>query len=176
MTGKTIRTMAAMALAAMLPCAGGALAIEAPMAIAGGALDPALPGADVYLAAPQPGSVPPGPACDTARRYVELVNAGDFAGVSALYADDAFILEPTRQTVRGRAAIDTFYTGRIGQMRPQLVAVSYLGNDRECMVELTRQIELAGQQRHVLVSIDHFTMGTGGKVANMVAFARPPRN
>lgn len=153
-----------------------AMAIEAPMAIAGGTLDPAFPGADVYLGLPQSAAVPPGPACDAARRYVELVNSGDAAAVSALYADDAFILEPMRRTIRGRMEIDEFYATRLAQMRPQLIAVSFLGNESECMVELANRTEIGGRQRHVLVSIDHFILGANGKVANMVAFVRPPRN
>lgn len=152
-----------------------AMLAEAPMVVAGGALDPAWPGAEVYAATPKSAPVPPGPACEAARRYVELVNAGDFAPVAALYADDAFVLEPMRRTIRGREQIDAFYKERIGSMRPQVVAVSYLGNERECMVELANRSDMGGQQRYALVSIDHFIVNPGGKVASMVAFARPPR-
>jgi hypothetical protein len=85
------------------------------------------------------------------------------------------ILEPTRQTIRGIAQIRAFYAGRIGALKPQLVAVAYLGNNSDCMVELAARRDVQGQQRYALVSIDHFSVGRDGKVVRMVAFARPPR-
>ncbi len=156
--------------------AGPASAIETPMIIAGGQLDPAFPGADVYIGMPAVPSVPPGPACAMAQRYVELINAGKYAEVAALYADNATFLEPMRPTLRGREAIDAFYTRRIGAMAPRIAAVSYLGNDRECMVALALETEIAGQKRWALVSVDHFILDTDGKIASMTAFARPVRS
>ena len=151
------------------------LATPAPMAIAGGALDPAWPDADVYLATPPEPRVPPGPACAVAARYVHLINAGEYASVAALYADDATFLEPMRPNLHGRAEIDAFYTRQIGTMKPRIRAVTYLGNARECMVELAREVMLEGKPRTVLVSVDHFVVGRNGRIAAMVAFARPPR-
>jgi hypothetical protein len=152
-----------------------ALFVAAPMTIAGGDLDPAFPGADIYVGTPRSAPVPPGRGCAVAARYVELVNAGDYAGVAALYADDATFLEPMRPNLRGRAQIDEFYTRRIGAMKPRIVAVSYLGNDAECMVALANRIPLGGEQRFALVSVDHFVIGADGRIASMVAFARPAR-
>ena len=167
------RLIAAALLTLTLP--GAALALEVPMIIAGGQLDPAYPNADVYIGTPATPTVPPGRACALAQRYVELVNAGKYLEVAALFADDATFLEPMRPTLHGRAEIDDFYTKRIGAMAPQVRGVSYFGNDNECMVELALQTELAGEKRWVLVSIDHFILGDDGKVKSMTAFARPLR-
>lgn len=159
--------------------AGGLSAAEPtyPKAISipGGQLDPAFPGADVYLAEPESGAVPQTAACDAARRYVERVNAGDADGTSALFADDAVILEPIRRAVRGRAEIAEFYATRLSVMKPHIVAVAYLANGNECMAELANRMEIDGQARFVLVSIDHFILGEDGRFSGMVAFARPPR-
>ena len=152
------------------------MTIQAPMIVAGGELDPAFPGADVYIGTPATPSVPPGRACALAQRYVALVNAGKYLEVAALFADDATFLEPMRPSLHGRAEIDAFYTKRIGAMAPQVMGVSYFGNDSECMVELALQTEIGGQKRWVLVSIDHFILGEHGKVKSMTAFARPPRS
>lgn len=151
------------------------MAGEPPMIVPGGQLDPAFPDADVYIGTPVAATAPGGRACAVAQRYVELINAGDYAGVAALYADDATFLEPMRPTLQGRAQIDEFYTKRIGSMKPQIVAVAYLGNDAECMITLTRRVEIGGQQRYVLVSVDHFLVDAKGKISSMAAFARPPR-
>ncbi|MBV1688752.1 nuclear transport factor 2 family protein [Novosphingobium sp. G106] len=147
--------------------AGGA------MTIAGGALDPAYDKADVYLETPPSAPVPPGRACQLAARYVALINAGDYLGAAALFADDATFLEPMRPSLKGRAQIDEFYTKVIGGMKPQVIAVAYTGDDRECMVALANRTTLDGKERYHLASVDHFILRADGKVDSMVAFARP---
>ena len=147
-----------------------------PMMIGGGALDPAFPGADIFLVSPKPPKLPHGKACAVAKRYVHLINAGDFSGVAALFADDATLLDPMRPNLQGRVQIVDFYRKRIGQMRPNVLAVTYLGDDKQCMVTLARQIEVAGASRYVLASVDHFILARQGRIASMVAFARPPRS
>jgi hypothetical protein len=154
---------------------GQAMAIQGAMTIPGGQLDPAFPDADVYLGEPSEPAVPPGRACALARRYVELVNAGKYAEVAALYADDATFLEPMRPTLHGRTQIDEFYTKRIGGMAPTIRAIKYFGDDSECMVELALLTEIGGAKRWVLVSMDHFILDPDGKVRSMTAFARPIR-
>jgi SnoaL-like domain len=163
-------------LLALAPIGGGlAMAMDLPMVIPGGVLDPAYPDADVYLVTPAEPVVPPGRACALAKRYVDLVNAGKYAEVAALYADDATFLEPMRPTLHGRTEIDEFYTKRIGGMAPTVRAVKYFGDDSECMVELALLTEIGGRKRWVLVSMDHFILNAEGKVKNMTAFARPVR-
>lgn len=168
------RLIAALLLAITAP--GAALALEPPMTIAGGQLDPAFPNADVYLGTPATPTVPPGRACALAQRYVELVNAGKYPEVAALFADDATFLEPMRPSLHGRAEIDAFYIKRIGAMAPQVMGVSFFGNDSECMAELALQTEIGGDKRWALVSIDHFILSEDGKVKSMTAFSRPPRS
>ena len=162
-------------VAAALAAGQPTQAIERGMVIAGGELDPAIPGAEVYLNPPASGAVPPGRACALAARYVELVSAGRAEEVADLYADDAVILEPSRENMRGIDAIRSFYRTRLATMKPQITAVAYTGDDRDCMVELVSKRELQGQMRYMLVSVDHFTLGADGKAIRMVAFARPPR-
>ena len=151
------------------------MATERPMIIPGGQLDPAFPDADVYIGTPATPHRRRAAPVRWRARYVELVNAGKYAEVAHSIADDATFLEPMRPTLHGRAQIDEFYTKRIGGMAPQVMAVTYFGDDRECMVELALHTEIAGQQRWVLVSIDHFILGEDGKVKSMTAFARPVR-
>lgn len=146
-----------------------------PMRIAGGDLDPAITDAEVYIGTPRSATPPAGRACAVAARYVETVNNGDYAATAALFADDATFVEPMRPILRGRAQIDEFYTKRIGTMKPAIIAVAYQGDDRECLITLTTRIEVAGEPRWALVSVDHFILNDAGKVSSMVAFARPMR-
>lgn len=145
------------------------------MIVPGGELDPAFPGADVFISAPRQPTIPPGRACEVARRYVELINAGDYPGVAALYADDATFLEPMRPTLHGRRQIDEFYNRQIGAMKPRIAAVSFLGGETECMVSLALRTEIDGRERYVIVSVDHFLVNAEGRIVSMIAFARPPR-
>ena len=43
------------------------------------------------------------------QRYVEASNRGDAEGLAALYADDAVLLPPDHEPVRGRSAIGDFW-------------------------------------------------------------------
>jgi uncharacterized protein (TIGR02246 family) len=58
--------------------------------------------------------LPPDPAARQAieaavRRYVAASNQGDASGLAALYADDAVLLPPDHEPIRGRAAIRAFW-------------------------------------------------------------------
>lgn len=150
-----------------------AVASAAPVAIAGGDLDPSQSRADVYIATPAPATPPAGPACATAKTYVDYVRAGRFGDMATLFTPDAALLEPTRQNVRGGAAIADFYQHTIGAMRPELIAVFYLGDDTDCMVELAVRGVVDGAPRYHLASMDHFTVDASGKIIRMVAFVRP---
>ena len=48
---------------------------------------------------------------DLTRLFVERANAGDAAGLAALYAEDAVMAFPPGQTTVGRAAIEALWTG-----------------------------------------------------------------
>lgn len=162
-------------LAAFLSVAGPVGARAQAVTVAGGALDSGFTGADVYLGTPKAAKAPATKACSAARSYVDLINGGQFQKLAGLFEEDGVVLDPMRQDIRGRDQIRAFYEGRIGKMRPELIAVAYLANGRDCMVELAARRDVRGAMRYALVSIDHFTLGKAGKIARMVAFARPPR-
>lgn len=165
-----------LAAALALVATGAAMADTKPLVAPGGLLDPAFPDADVYIGRPESPPVPPGKACEVAARYVELVNAGKYAEVAGLYADDASFLEPMRPNLQGREQIDEFYTKRIGAMQPEVMAVAWFGNETECVVDLALKTKIGDEDRWVLVSVDHFIVGADGRIASMTAFARPQRS
>lgn len=154
-----------------LLCASAASA--GPVVIAGGALDPAYTGADVYIDTPAPAKIPSGPACKAAKAYVDYHQAGRFAEVPSLFADDAALLEPTRLNIRGKEAITQFYAKAIGSLKPEIAAVFYLGDASDCMVELAVRQPIDGKPRYRLASMDHFTVDARGRIIRMIAFARP---
>ncbi len=146
-----------------------------PVVIAGGAIDPAHTEADVYIDTPDVPTIPPGPACKAAKTYVDYHQAGRYADISGLFADDGALLEPTRLNLRGKAAITQFYEQAIGKLKPDLAAVFYIGNATDCMVELSIRQIIDGRPRYRLASMDHFTVDKGGKVIRMIAFNRPSK-
>jgi SnoaL-like protein len=151
-------------------------AMPAGLQIAGGEIDDSYTGADLYLGTPREAPAPRTKACQAAKNYVVNINAGQFSRVVDLFTEDAVVLDPTRRVMKGRSQIQAFYDGPIRQIRPELVGVAYLGDSKDCVVELARKDTVGGQPRYVLVSIDHFTVDQHGKVVRMVAFARPPRS
>ena len=149
-----------------------ASAEQAPVRVAGGALDAALTTAEVYVGTPEVAKVPEGKACLAASRYIERINAGQFAAVADLFAVDGVVLDPERHVLRGREQIRAFYSSYVAGQRPQLVRVAYVGDERDCVVEIASGRTIAGVMRYALVSVDHFTL-QGDSVVHMVAFARP---
>ena len=152
-----------------------AVAAPPPMVVPGGTLDSRFTGAEVYVGRPEPATPPPGKACAAASAYVGHINAGRYREAANLFADDGLLLEPMRTTYRGLAEIRTFYEGRIGPMKPEVVPVAFVGNDRDCMLEMASLSTIGGEKRFALVSVNHFTVNAAGKVIRMIAFARPPR-
>jgi hypothetical protein len=126
---------------------------------------------DIYLGAPPAAVADPATACAVAARYVEAVNARRYADIAALFAPDGIFYEPSQAIARGRAAIEEAQR-RIGQIKPQIVPVAYVGNKTDCMVELAVGVEIDGKSRQMLVSIDHFTVDGKGLASRMIAFAR----
>ena len=59
---------------------------------------------------PGPGRPGPRQAIEAAmRRYVDASNKGDAATLASLYADDAMLLPPDHEPIRGREAIGAFW-------------------------------------------------------------------
>jgi uncharacterized protein (TIGR02246 family) len=50
---------------------------------------------------------------DAAKAFVAAANAKDAAGIGALYAEDAVLMPPNQEMVRGRAAIQAYWQGVI---------------------------------------------------------------
>lgn len=146
---------------------------EQPFVVAGGALDPAIKARDVYLERPVAATAEPGTACGVVEKYVALISTGKYGEVADLWLPDGVLMEPGASgAVRGREAIKAYYTGRIGDMRPTIIPVAYVGNRTDCMVELTIEQNFDGVKRFALASIDHFTVDEAGQVVRMVAFSR----
>lgn len=146
---------------------------EQPFVIAGGALDSAITSRDVYLERPVAATAEPGTACGVAEKYVELISTGKYGEVSDLWLPDGVLMEPgANGAVRGREAIKAYYTGRIGNMRPTIIPVAYIGNRTDCVVELTIEQDFGGVKRFALASVDHFTVDEAGQIVRMVAFSR----
>jgi hypothetical protein len=148
---------------------------EAPLPVTGGALDPALRPRDVYLDTPAAAVADPATACTVAERYVALVNARRYPELAALFAPDGIFYEPSQAIARGRRAIEEAQR-KIGEIKPQIIPVAYVGNKTDCMVELSVGVQVDGKPRSMLVSIDHFTIDDKGLATRMIAFARSRPN
>jgi uncharacterized protein (TIGR02246 family) len=62
--------------------------------------------------------------------FVAAFNSGNYGAVAAMYTEDAFLLPPGAELMRGRAAIQAFWTnagGSVGDIRLKTVEVTPLG-------------------------------------------------
>lgn len=162
-----------MAFIALMMISAAARASD-PVQIAGGTLDPNFSDTDVYVGVPTSAKAASGAACRVAQDYITFVHNGQYDRVADLFSSSAVVLEPTRQHVQGRDAIAKFYAETIGRMKPDIVAVSYVGDETDCVVTIAVRERIATQPRYKLASVDHFTLDATGKVVCMVVFVRPP--
>ncbi|MBL0404247.1 SgcJ/EcaC family oxidoreductase [Microvirga aerilata] len=66
-------------------------------------------------------------------KFAQAFNAGDVAAVAALYTDDAVILPPGGEMMRGTSAVQAFWKGaaeQLGNGKLTTVEVKPLGSDR----------------------------------------------
>ena len=64
--------------------------------------------------------------------FMAAFNKGDMAAVGQMYAEDAYLLPPDTEIVKGRAAIQTFWANAaaaIGDLKLTTVDVKPLGSD-----------------------------------------------
>jgi hypothetical protein len=143
--------------------------LEAP----GGEIDPAFADStDAFIGTPRPATG--GAAWPQAQKYIDLVQARDFAGLPDLFTEDAIIFPPLRRRPAvGRAEIVDFYTNTVAKVTPHVIAVSIHGEGRECFMELATQFDVEGQPRYLLTTIDHFTLADDGRFSRMVVYVRP---
>jgi len=109
-----------------------------------------------------------------AERYFELINAHAFDQVGSLFADDAIVLDPTGEVVRGKAAISARWGEDFARSGPERVALaSIVSNDTVCAVEVSPHFAGEDAPRSDMV-IDHFSVNEEGKITRLAVYLRPP--
>ncbi len=90
---------------------------------------------------------------DTNREFMEAVKRKDPASVAALYTEDATLLPPNSEAIRGRQGIEAFFkTGMqmgISEATLETVDVEYLGDVAYEVGAYTMKIEPEGGQATV---------------------------
>lgn len=145
----------------------------AELKVPGGVLDPAhADKRDVFIGTPVDAKA--APAYRLAQTYIEHVQARDFHKLPDLFTDDAVIYPPLRRKpVVGRAEIVDFYENTIAKVTPIAKAVSIFGEGDDCFMELSIPMDVDGEERYVLTTIDHFTLAPDGRFNRMIVYLRP---
>lgn len=141
--------------------------------VPGGMLDPVhADKRDVFIDTPVDAKA--SPAYRLAQTYIEHVQARDFHKLPDLFTEDAVIFPPLRRTpVVGKAEIVDFYENTIAKVTPIAKAVSIFGEGNDCFMELSIPMDVDGEQRYVLTTIDHFTLAPDGRFNRMIVYLRP---
>lgn len=103
--------------------------------------------------------------------YVDRFNAGDAAGVAALYAEDATVEDPIGSPLKqGRAAIQQFYTLAM-KTSPQLVLAAPIRASQGDEAAMAFDVQLAMPNgRAVIRVIDTLRFDVSGHVTAMRAY------
>ena len=91
-------------------------------------------------------------------QFAKAFNAGDAAAVAALYTEDAIILPPGGDMMKGRSAIQAFWKGaaeQFGNGKLTTVDVKPLGN------EAAREIGTSSFGQRIAVAGDHWQVCGG---------------
>jgi len=172
--GQSMRSIALMAFAASALLAITVSAADAPatFSVPGGTIYKSELG-DTYTATPVKADATGIPACQTAAKYVEYVEKGEYDKISSLFAEDAIFVKPQAELSRGRADVHKFYMDWIAPMKPKIVPVRYDGSGQHCYLTLTTMMTKGDKTGYVLASIDHFIMNPDGKIGEMLVYVRP---
>ena len=87
---------------------------------------------------------------DTNREWMEAIKRGDPASIAALYTEDATLLPPNSEAIRGRQGIEAFFKAGmqmgISEATLETVDVEYLGDVAYEVGAYTMKIEPEGGQ------------------------------
>ena len=120
--------------------------------------------------------------CAVAHTYIDLVHHGDSTGIGNLFAEGAEYLSYARsEPFHGPKEIAEIYRNILsnadngGQLgRPADVRVrSYVGQGACCVIELEANGKAASADEYTLISVDHITIDTSGKISRFVVYVRP---
>ena len=113
-------------------------------------------------------------AHQAATRYLELINAGEFARVGSLFAENAVVLGPTGDTVHGKSAVSALWGDEFSKTGPLSVsAASMVCEGNVCVAEISPQFAGEPEPRVGLV-VDHFTVNDQGEITRLAIYVRPP--
>lgn len=107
--------------------------------------------------------------------YIDLFNAGDGAGIAALFADDARIEDPVGggKVIEGRAAVDAFYAKAVDFVeRLELAAPIRASYSNAGAMAFDIYMNINGTQRFTR-AIDVMTFNPAGKIIDMKAYHGP---
>jgi hypothetical protein len=110
-------------------------------------------------------------ALAAAQEYLRLMNERRLEQIASLYADDAEFLGPAG-TIRGKVAIDKFYTSVSRELlEPRLPiepsAIAAVGN--QCLLAFNTKVN----GRYEPCAVEQFTVNDAGKVVQMIVYKRP---
>jgi uncharacterized protein (TIGR02246 family) len=89
---------------------------------------------------------------DLQQSFIEAYNSRDLARVVELYADDAYVVRPNREVVRGRDAIREYHAGRMqsGQRFLSMTTLTVVAEATAAIEVTDAMIEFSGLESGVV--------------------------
>lgn len=127
---------------------------------------------NLFSEKPMPAEVT-GKSCEVAKKYVDITNAGNYDQLGSLFSKDAVFMTPTGITLYGSEDIGAFYGSKINDLKPDLVAISYISDGPSCVMELVAATTLDNYAEFRLSAIDHFKVNAEGLIEHLIVYLRP---
>jgi len=111
------------------------------------------------------------PACRAAKRYRDLIAAGQYDQIGGLFAENALYLGPAEEPIHGAEQIGTFYRKFMALHKPTSIIASLVPvGDHDCYMEMQATADTDSP-----AVIDRFTTDKAGKVIRLCVYSRPGR-
>lgn len=110
----------------------------------------------------------------TLQRYIDLVSAGDVAGVVDLYADSASVEDPVgAPAIQGKEAVRKFYIEAM-KYKPKLKLVAPIRGSMANAAAMAFDVKVSTANGHAMIRvIDVMTFDEQGKITSMHAYWGP---
>jgi hypothetical protein len=130
---------------------------------------------DLFDTPPPRATAAPGTSCVTADHYVGSIAADKKDELGGYFAEDAALLTPFGELVRGRKNIQAWYDANHGKMAAA-VPVGFYPSGNDCWMELAAKFVADPEPRFRLLTGQHFTMNDRGEIVRLVHYFRTNMN
>ena len=109
--------------------------------------------------------------CMVPRRYIKMINTGNYRAVGTLFTPHALFNGPDGKTLVGPQAIGDFFERFMSKFRPTLRVAGYYRLGDNCIAEIENLQAETG--KYLPTAVDHWVVNPQGKAVEFTVYLRP---